>query len=125
MKQSKLVMGVRILLGLMLVVFGLNGFIQFMSMGPMPEGAMALMTALSTSGILMIVKSLEIIIGLALLFNKYTPLATIMLFPLSVNFVLFHALLAPASIAVALVTFIFNVYLIYAYADKYKPMLHA
>ena len=28
----------RILLGLILVVFGLNGFLNFLSMGPMPTG---------------------------------------------------------------------------------------
>lgn len=115
---------VRVLLGLSLIVFGLNGFLQFMNMGPMPEAAMQFIQALFGAGYVMaVVKSLEIIIGVMLLINKYPALATIMLFPLSINFVLFHAFLAPASIAGALLTFVFNIYLIVIYQDRYKPML--
>ena len=48
MKKAKLI--VRILLGLMVLVFGLNKFLQFMPMPPLPESAGEFMRALVKSG---------------------------------------------------------------------------
>ena len=45
---------IRILLGLMVLIFGLNKFLQFMPMPPLPEAADEFMGALVNSGYLMV-----------------------------------------------------------------------
>jgi putative oxidoreductase len=113
-----------IFLGLVLVVFGLNGFFSFFQMPPPPAAAAALFGALAATGYFMpVVKVFEIVIGLSFLFNKYTKLATVMLVPLSLSFVLFHVALAPAGGLIAYITAIINVYFICLYKDTYKPLL--
>ena len=74
MKKAQLI--IRILLGLMLVIFGLNKFLQFMPMPTMTDEAGEFMGALIKSGYIMVfVAVIEIIVGLSLLINKYQPLA--------------------------------------------------
>ncbi len=116
----------RIVLGLILVVFGLNGFFNFIAMGPMPAAAGAFFGALAATGYLIpVLKVLEIVIGLMFLFNKYTPLATVMLVPLSLNFVLFHVALAQAGGAIAYVNAILKIYFIFVYKKSFKGLLKA
>ena len=61
----------RVLLGLIFVVFGLNGFLHFIPMPPPPPDspAMHFFTAVSTTGYMKVVSCLQILGGLLLLFN--------------------------------------------------------
>ncbi len=62
--KSKVGLGLRIILGLIYFVFGLNGFLQFIPMPPLPEGPMALMGAMMASGYLLpSIKITEIVGG--------------------------------------------------------------
>ena len=71
-----LVLIARLLLGLVSVVFGLNGFLNFLSMGPMPTGlAGQFMGALVLSHYYWVVAALQIIGGVLLLVNRFVPLA--------------------------------------------------
>ena len=89
MEKAKIV--IRILLGLIVLVFGLNKFLQFMPMPPMSGAAGEFMGALVKSGYMMpIVAIIEIIAGVLLLLNKYTSMALILLFPVLLNAFLFH-----------------------------------
>jgi putative oxidoreductase len=92
----------RILLGLVFLVFGLNGFLHFIPMGPMPSGpAGQFMGALFVSHYLIFVFLLEILPAALLLANQYVPLALVLLGPIIVNIVLFHALMAPGGLPLA------------------------
>ena len=72
MKNAKVIMGTRIVLGLVLVVFGLNKFLQFMPFPPMPVEAGAFMGALMATGYMMVIVAIvEIAVGVMLLTNKY------------------------------------------------------
>ena len=121
--NSKLTMVLRLLLGLILVVFGANKFFQFMPAPPM-EGAPAdFMGALFATGYMFPMIALtEIVAGILLLTNKWTGLALILAAILSVNILLFHIMLAPASIAAGAVVAILNVVLIYANWKKFKTL---
>ena len=114
---------IRFVLGLGFLVFGLNKFLWFMS-GPAPEGvAGELMAAIMSAGyILPLVGILEVGVGIMLLFRWHPALATVIAFPLTFNFVLFHLFLMPAGIAGALVFFILNIYLIVAYKEAYSSL---
>ena len=94
----------RLLLGLIFVVFGLNGFLNFLSMGPMPTGlAGQFIGALFQSHYFWIVAGLQIVGGLLLLVNRFVPLALVVLGPIIVNIILYHLFLNPAGIALAIV----------------------
>jgi putative oxidoreductase len=93
----------RLLLGLLFFVFGLNGFLQFIPMGPMPAGlAGQFAGALVQSHYMAVVSALQLIAGAFLLVNRYVPLALTVLAPVIVNIVLFHAFMAPTGLPLAI-----------------------
>jgi putative oxidoreductase len=104
----------RYLLGLIFVVFGLNGLHPFLPMGPLPSGiAGQYLSALTQSHYSEIVALLQVIGGALLLVNRYVPLALAILGPIIVNIVLFHVLMAPAGVAPAIVVVILWLILFY------------
>ena len=121
--NSKVFLILRILLGLFVLVFGLNKFFHFIPMGEMGEAAGTYFGALTSTKTITLVAIVEIVAGLALIFNKYGALLALILMSISVNAVLFHATLEPASIAGALVLLILNILVLIGYKDKYKDLL--
>ncbi len=121
--NSKVFMVVRILLGLFVLFFGLNKFFHFMAFGEMSPEAGAYFGALSSVKLITIVAVVEIVAGLAFIFNKYGALLALILMSVSVNAVLFHAMLAPEGIAGALILLVLNIIVLYGYKDKYKDLL--
>jgi putative oxidoreductase len=94
----------RFLLGLIFLVFGLNGFLHFIPASPPPSGtAGQFVGALFVSNYLVVVFLLQIIPAILLLINRYVPLALTLLAPIIVNILLFHILMAPNGLAVAIV----------------------
>jgi len=93
----------RLLLGLICVVFGLNGFLNFLSMGPMPTGlAGQFIGALFLSHYYWAVAAVQIIGGVLLLLNRFVPLGLVLLGPVIVNILLYHLFLNPAGIGLAI-----------------------
>src|SRR3979490_2162284 len=93
----------RLLLGLVFVVFGLNGFLNFLSMGPMPTGlAGQFVGALVVSHYFWVVAALQIIGGALLLVNRFVPLGLVVLGPVIVNIILYHVVLHPTGIGLAI-----------------------
>ena len=94
----------RILLGLVSLVFGLNGFLNFLSMGPMPTGlAGQFMGALFISHYYWVVAAIQIAGGLLLLVNRFVPLALVLLGPVIVNIICYHVFMNPSGAAPAAV----------------------
>ncbi len=121
--NSKVFMVLRILLGLFVLVFGLNKFLHFIPMEAPTGDAGAFFGALMSSKTLTLVAIVEVVAGIALIFNKYGALMALILMSVSVNAVLFHATLDPANIMGALVLTILNVAVLFGYKDKYAPLL--
>src|SRR5260370_19497351 len=87
----------RILLGLVFVVFGLNGFLNFLSLGPMPSGlAGQFMGALFVSHYYWVIAALQVVGGVLLLVNRFVPLALVLLGPVIVNIICYHVFLNPS-----------------------------
>jgi putative oxidoreductase len=103
----------RLLLALIFVFFGLNGFLHFLPMPPPPGLAGQYAGALYQSHHIHIVWALQIISGILLLINRYVPLALVILAPIIVNILLFHALMAPSGLPMAFLVLI--LWLIVAY----------
>lgn len=113
----------RIALGAILVLFGLNKIVQFMPPPQLAEPAMTFFSALMATGYmwpLLIV--VELSTGLMLLLNKSTPLALVLLAPLSVNIVLFHIFLDPVAGIPAYVVAGLNLYLLFVNKKSYDSL---
>ena len=121
--MNKLILILRILLGAMLVVFGINKFIGFLPDFEFanPEAGV-FFGALASSYVLKTVGLIEIIVGFLLLIGKAVPFALILLAPISVNIILFHLTLDPPNIGPAIFVFLVNTFLIFKFWDKYKPL---
>ena len=114
---------VRIFLGIMLVVFGLNKFLGFIPLPELPAQASSFMVSLGETGyVLKIVGVLEVLIGALLLLKKWVPFALVLLAPISINIVLFHLFLDVAGIGGAFLVFVLNAMLIYKHWPSYKSL---
>ena len=92
----------RYLTGVIFLVMGLNGFLNFIPMPP-PEGiAGQFVGALYVSHYLWVIFAFQVIAGVLLLVNRYVPLAVGVLAPVIVNILSFHALMAPSGLPLAL-----------------------
>lgn len=121
--NSKVTMALRIVLGLILIIFGANKFLGFMPSPDLPEAAGNFMGALAGTGYMFpLIGAVEVIVGLLLVLNKWVPFALILLAPVAVNMVIFHLKLAPGGIGPAALVTILNIILIYVNWDKYKPL---
>jgi putative oxidoreductase len=92
----------RCLLGLILVVFGANKFHMFIPVPPASGFAAQFMSALFATHMLLVIAALEVIGGLLLLIGRYIPLGLVLLGPIVVNILLFHAFMQPSGLPFAL-----------------------
>jgi len=121
--KSKVFMVIRIIFALALLFFGANKLFHFMDPPPPPEDAMGYWTALSITKTLTLVAIVEIVSGLTLILNKYASLMMIILMSVSVNAILYHLALDPASIGMAVGLLLLNILMLYNYKDSYKELL--
>ena len=92
----------RYLAGVIFLVMGLNGFLNFIPLPPPGGVAGQFMGALYVSHYLWVIFAFQVIGGLLLLVNRYVPLAVAILAPVLVNIITFHVLMAPAGLPLAL-----------------------
>lgn len=113
----------RVLLGLIFVVFGLNGFLNFINMGPMPTGlAGQFVGALALSHYFWVVSALQVIGGALLLMNRYVPLGLVLLGPVIVNIVLYHVFLNPSGALMAGVVVVLWLIVFYGHRRYFTPL---
>lgn len=117
----------RILLGLVFVMTGLNGFLNFLpppAPDAMPAGALDLMMAMMKSGYLMpLVAGTQLVGGVLLLANRFVPLALAILAPVIVHILAFHAFLAPEGSVMGLIVLALEIYLAIVHRAAFRPML--
>jgi uncharacterized membrane protein YphA (DoxX/SURF4 family) len=117
---------VRILLGLMFLVFGLNGFLNFIpAPKDMPQEIMNVMGALMNAGYMSVVSDAEVLIAVMLLANRFVPLALTLLAPVIVGILTFHIAMQPATIGPGIVVTLMELYLAWVYRGAFRPMLRA
>ena len=117
---------VRVLFGALFAFSGFTGLfgIGSQSTGGMSAEAVAFATALGESGFIMpVAKAVELVAGIMLLVNRFTPLALALLAPLVVGIFGFHVLLEPSGAPIAVVLAVAEVYLAWAYRQAFVPML--
>lgn len=111
----------RLLLGLIFVVFGLNGFLNFIPMGPLPAGlAGQFIGALALSHYFWVVAALQIAGGALLLVNRYVPLGLVLLGPVIVNIFLYHLFLNPVGMGMAVLVIALWLIVFYAHRQAFS-----
>lgn len=119
--------GSRLLLGLLFLVFGLNGFFNFLPQPPLPEKALALAMAFGQTGYMWpLIKGTEVVAGLLLLSGFFVPLALLFLAPIVVNILLFHTFLEDGNgIALPLVLLVLGLLTAWSRKEDFKTVLAA
>jgi hypothetical protein len=98
------VMIARLLLGAVFVVFGMNLFLHFLPMGPIPAGpAGDFFGAMASTHYLYVIAVFQVIPGLFLLFNRFVVLGLALLAPVVFNILVFHILMAPSGLLLAVI----------------------
>ena len=117
---------VRILMGLMFAFASIAYFFKLMkepevtgSVKIFNDGIMASIYLMPT------VKVFELLCAIAFLSGRFVPLATVVIFPIILNILLFHAFLEPSGLPIAILLMLGDLFLAYYYRDKYKGILAA
>ena len=113
----------RTILGLFLIVYALNQFLHFLptSYGTMPENTRDFIDSVAVY--LPYLYIFEIVIGLFLIINKWSSFIIIVLFPLTISFLIFNLSNNDIiKIWPALIVAILNIILLINNKDKYKSL---
>jgi uncharacterized membrane protein YphA (DoxX/SURF4 family) len=117
---------VRVLMGLL---FLFASIVYFLNLFPQPEltgNTKAFMEGVSATDYLMpLIKITELLCGIAFVSGYFVSLATIVIAPIVVNIFLFHAFVDTQGLPVGIFLVLANIFLAYAYWDKFKPLLEA
>jgi len=114
----------RILLGLIFVFFGSNGFLHFLPMPPLPQGVTGeYLHAFFASGYVYVISGFQVAGGLLLLIGRFVPLGLTVLGAIIVNIWAFHLLMAPAGLPPAVVVTILELFLVWSYRDRFAGIL--
>jgi uncharacterized membrane protein YphA (DoxX/SURF4 family) len=114
----------RVLLGLIFVVFGLNAFLHFLPMPPLPQNlAGEYLHVFFASGYVYIIGGLQVIGGLLLLIGRFIPLGLTILGPIIINILIFHALMAPEGFGPAILVTVLELFLVWRYRSAFASLL--
>lgn len=118
------VMIIRVLMGLL---FLFSSVVVLFNLIPPPEleGPVKTFNEGIAASVYLIpmLKVVELICGIAFLSGWFISLASIMIFPVTVNIFLFHAFLAQEGLPIALFLLAGNVFLLYVYRKNFLTLL--
>jgi hypothetical protein len=121
--NKKLHMGARLILGLGLFIFGLNGFLQFMQVPSTTPEAGALLGAFAKTGYFFpMIKIIELSVGVLLLANFFAPLAVVLITPVLVGITTIHLFLNPAGLPMMIFLHVLHAIIAYGYRGYYKSI---
>lgn len=117
---------IRVLMGLMFAFASIAFFFKLIDV-PEPTGNVKIFNdgIIASVYLMPTVKVFELLCALAFLTGRFVPLATVIIFPIILNILLFHVFLQPSGIPLAVLLMFGDLFLAYYYRDKYKPMLAA
>ena len=115
----------RYLLGLIFLVFGLNHYLNFIPMGPMPTGlAGQFLGALMQSHYFYVVAFFEVVPAILLLVNRYVPLALTLLGPVIFNILLVGILISRVALPMSILLTILWFLVFYRMRSAFAGIFH-
>ena len=116
----------RILLGLIFLVFGLNGFFQFIPAPPtLPVDMATFSTLLFKSHYIVPVMLLQVVSGVLFLVGRFVPLALTLIGPVIVNILIIHTVFQPAGLPPGVFAAVLWFVLFYAYRQYFAGIFTA
>jgi hypothetical protein len=116
----------RILLGLVFLIFGVNKLHQFFPTGPMPAGeAGVFIGAMMSTKYFAIIGFLEALGGLFLVGNRFVPLGLTILGPIIVNIFLTGLLMDNHGIPMAGAVAAMWLFLFWRYKNNFTPLFES
>jgi putative oxidoreductase len=110
-------------MGLLFMVSSLGYFFNLMPQPELNESAKAFVMGMFATGYLFpLVKVIELLCGIAFIAGRFVPLATVVIFPITINILLFHTFLAPGILMPVLI-FMGNLLLAFYYRRNYEMVL--
>ncbi len=123
LRNRKLVLTVRTLLGLFFLFSGITGWMAGLSdMKGIPEPMIDTMRQLWNMHIFQMIKTTELVAGLMLVLGFLPALALLFLAPICVGVIVYNSHVAPEFLASGVIATILTAYLGYAYCDAYKAI---
>ena len=115
----------RVLMGLMFVTFGLNGFIGFIPNPPsIPQYAGVFFGTMMQTHFAWFVFGVQFVAGVLVLANRFVPLALMMLAGVIANILAFHITMWPASlIPMPIIATALWFVVAWHYREKLNPLL--
>lgn len=124
MKQ-KIIFGLSLLTGLMLINAGLNKFLNYIPVPEdLPENMKRINDAFMEIGwLLPLIGAAEILGGILFIIPKTRALGALIIFPVMVGILLTHIIIMPSGLVMAAVLMAINLWVIYENREKYLPMI--
>lgn len=117
---------VRLLMGLMFLFASIVVLLDLMPHPPMEGTAKTFMEGLEATGYFMtLLKMTELVCGLAFVSGRFVPLATVVIFPITLNILCYHVFVAPEGLPVAIPLMLGNLFLAFACRKNYQTLLTA
>jgi putative oxidoreductase len=117
---------IRILMGLMFLFASVVVLFNLVEQPPLEGDIKIFMEGISVAVYLLpLIKIIELLCSLAFISGRFVPLATVVIFPITVNVLLYHIFLAPEGLIISILLFLGNLFLAYAYRNHYTPLLAA
>lgn len=124
--KTKFLLAVQIIVGLLLVIFGLNKFLHFMANPPISQEMGMYMGALAKTGFIFpLVGAIQLLAGLAFILNKYVAIMAILIVPVMLNAMLAHAFLDPSGVAASGVILLLIIAVMFKNKEAYVSVLKA
>lgn len=120
-----LMLGARVIFGTVMLVNGLNEFFKFFPLPPLSQKAQDFSAQLEVSGLMNVVKVLEVLIGIMMLGNIGVPAAIAMAMPISAIIFFVDVILLRSAVGYIAGTLILglNILLLAGYSGYFLPLL--
>lgn len=118
---------VRTLIGLVFLFASVTFFLNLIPQPELDDGKLKLfMNGINAATYLMpLVKTFELLCGIAFVAGRFVPLAIVLIAPIAVNILLVHAFLAPEGLPFAILLFCGLLFLAFFYRKNYESLFAA
>lgn len=114
---------VRLLVG---AIFLFASVMVLFKLAPQPElqgNPKLFMDGVEATGYLLtLIKLTELVCSLAFLSGRYVTLAAVVIFPVTVNILLYHIFVLPQGLPVAIAVFLGNLFIAYSHRQNYRAL---
>jgi hypothetical protein len=122
---KKSIKSIQIVLGLIFLLAGLNGWIVFFGFSPLLPTSPEAMAFFRYPYLLFTEKTVEVAGGLLLLTNRWVPFALYMLAPIVLNILLFHLFVDYSLLPLALLLTVLEGVLLWIYRDHFQGIIQS